>query len=224
MGSGNSWSQGLLACLPSPIATVSKRASSIPSLTEYFGRLAISSDNNAALYDGPRESIYSDSGIFTSSYDGNVYLRDVNGQIIRTFDATGKAEGINLWPSNGFSGGSLLSIANPFIKNTYSVDSTVTLYTTFLPPTDVKENNQFQNLSVFPNPVSDNLTIDLTASDNLLSPIVEIFNILGEKVCELTITERKTTFSARKIGLSPGIYILKTKSLKNVQTMKFVVL
>ena len=179
--------------------------------------------DNDSLYNGPRESIFSDSGIYTSSYDGIVYLRDLNGNLLNTFDATGKAEGMNLWYEYNNSSNALLSIANPYISHSYKIDSTVTLYTT-IKQSDVKENDAVDNLIIYPNPVTDNFIVNFAGIPLESVSSIEIFNNLGEKAGTVSTDEINSPISIKEFGLSTGIYNLRINFGRDVKTIKFIVM
>ncbi|MBC3758906.1 T9SS type A sorting domain-containing protein [Hyunsoonleella sp. SJ7] len=74
------------------------------------------------------------------------------------------------------------------------------------------------SLSIYPNPVKDNLYI--TANSNLENSIVQIFDIQGKTQISI---ELSTDNSLNLQSLSKGIYFLKIKDvLGNVTTKKFV--
>lgn len=77
-------------------------------------------------------------------------------------------------------------------------------------------DNNFANLSMYPNPASEKLTLraDVTI-DN-----VQLFNVLGKNVMNVSINDNNTSIDVS--SLSTGIYILKYSSDNKVGTMKFV--
>ena len=75
------------------------------------------------------------------------------------------------------------------------------------------ENTSFIN--IFPNPVSDNLTIETTEKAT-----IEIINIEGQILKTINTTERQTTINAT--DLSSGIYIIKVETEKGVAVKKFI--
>jgi len=69
----------------------------------------------------------------------------------------------------------------------------------------VNELNNLFNISVFPNPASDKLTIECMQNAN-----IEILNIEGQIIKRLTTNNNHTTLDLSK--LSSGIYIIKVKT------------
>ena len=84
------------------------------------------------------------------------------------------------------------------------------------PATSVEENNFSRDVSVYPNPSNDQFTISGVQPGNRL----EIYNMTGEKVCDLKLNDQKETFSH---SLNPGIYFLTVTDGKNMYRNKLIV-
>lgn len=81
----------------------------------------------------------------------------------------------------------------------------------------VSNNETIENLSIYPNPVS-NGKIYITTKQNLTKDI-EIFDVLGKKIYTTSIFGKELNITK----LSPGIYILKIKENNITATRKLVV-
>jgi len=79
-------------------------------------------------------------------------------------------------------------------------------------PVGIQQRNMNQNIKVFPNPASNNLTIDLPAANSQ----VTIFDGVGRKVDEFFATDKRITIDVS--GYTRGIYFIKS----NDQVTKFV--
>lgn len=96
------------------------------------------------------------------------------------------------------------------------------------PSTSVNEDNAPQNiLSVFPNPVSDNIGITMNLNEEIISKI-ELFDLLGNIINSVNVSNQINSFSlpGRDIygnDLLDGIYFLKVQTEKSVYVRKFVV-
>jgi hypothetical protein len=85
-----------------------------------------------------------------------------------------------------------------------------------------QENKQqvpaaIEGLSFYPNPVS-NGKIYITSKSSLDKEIT-IFDVLGKKVLQATITTKELNIST----LSPGVYIIKIKEGEATATRKLIV-
>ncbi len=83
-------------------------------------------------------------------------------------------------------------------------------------------------LKVYPNPSSNNITIDYTLSTDNSSAIITMYNSTGMKVAEytdnsLSAGERKHTLNVKELGLSEGLYIVTLMSGGTIQTQKVIV-
>jgi hypothetical protein len=78
-------------------------------------------------------------------------------------------------------------------------------------------NPAIDGLSFYPNPVSTG-KIYITSKSSLEKDIL-IFDVLGKKVMQTTLTARELNIS----NLSPGVYIIKIKEGEATATRKLIV-
>ncbi|MCS3870800.1 hypothetical protein J3D55_003716 [Chryseobacterium ginsenosidimutans] len=74
--------------------------------------------------------------------------------------------------------------------------------------------NKFENLSIFPNPVSDILNISGIISDSEF----EIYNAVGQKVSGGKISDQKVNVNE----LTKGVYFISIKDKENITRLKFI--
>lgn len=86
-----------------------------------------------------------------------------------------------------------------------------------LNPTITSSSNTIEDLTIFPNPVSDG-KLHITTKQNLPKTI-EIYDVLGKQIFATSIIGKTLNVSK----LSPGIYILKIKENKILATRKLIV-
>ena len=79
------------------------------------------------------------------------------------------------------------------------------------------QEQQFDNLNMFPNPVG-NGHVYIT-SKTLAPKDIEIFDVLGKRIMQLTISTKELNVSS----LSPGVYIIKIKEGEQRATRKLIV-
>lgn len=111
-------------------------------------------DIDTPSWDGPRECKYVDSDghdfVFVSCWDSKIRVYDLGtGNIFNIFKTDGKAEGIL------FDNGRLF-VANPYLNSTYLPNDSVSVF--IVTPVSVSEN-YYNELVLFPNPVSEILNI-----------------------------------------------------------------
>lgn len=97
----------------------------------------------------------------------------------------------------------------------YGCDSII--ITTILPTSLVNNNPYVDKLKVYPNPVSNELTIELEG--NKVQVNFEILNNLGQVIME-GVLEEKTTVITNK--LIPSIYLIRVKNDKVSKVVRFV--
>lgn len=84
----------------------------------------------------------------------------------------------------------------------------------------IEEDDMSQNISIFPNPASSRLSIDISKEPAQNTKLI-ISNINGQAIHTQQITEPKTEIDIS--SLSAGIYIVKLQSAKEAVTQKLVV-
>ena len=80
------------------------------------------------------------------------------------------------------------------------------------------EENPSESLSIYPNPATGGKVFLNSKSSELKE--IEIFDILGKKVMQTTITSNKEINIS---SLTPGIYIITVKESEHVATRKLIV-
>jgi hypothetical protein len=78
------------------------------------------------------------------------------------------------------------------------------------------DENQFEDIRIFPNPVIDFLSINTTTDINEM----EIFSILGQQILSIKVNQKETTINVST--LQNGVYFLKLKGIREVKTLKFL--
>lgn len=81
----------------------------------------------------------------------------------------------------------------------------------------IEDNVQTNTTNIYPNPSTEQITIDL---ENSSATKAEIFNQYGEIVFTRNLTEKTTTIN---YGLTPGMYIIKLTSANNTTSSKLFV-
>jgi hypothetical protein len=71
----------------------------------------------------------------------------------------------------------------------------------------ITENNINDNISVFPNPTSNMVTVEIT-NNNFVKGNIEVLNSVGQVVINVAITNNKNTINTSK--LADGVYYIKT--------------
>ena len=135
------------------------------------------------------------------------------------YDA-GTEEGTTYSLSNpATSGGTITSLSGvaPF-DNTRVAELSITLASVL----STNDNSNFENITVFPNPVNDILTLKNIASAKLKS--VQIFNILGELSKTLLVRRNIGNLEVDVSNLTSGIYLLKLNNeAGHSKTQKLIV-
>ena len=105
----------------------------------------------------------------------------------------------------------------------YIASLLVFFFTLSISAQEVKQQTKFQEsvsiegLSLYPNPVS-NGKVYITSKNDLFKEII-IFDVLGKKVLQTTITSRELVVS----NLTPGVYIIKINEGEATATRKLIV-
>lgn len=79
------------------------------------------------------------------------------------------------------------------------------------------QDQPFENLSIYPNPVG-NGKIYISSKTNAEKDI-EIFDVLGKRVMQLTIATKELSVAS----LTPGVYIIKIKEGELRATRKLII-
>ena len=164
-------------------------------------------------YDGPRETIplrgpneFGNSYGITTAYNGNIYFTNNDGIIVDSLDAHGKAESVYSYFD--------LIIATPFMKDTYTPDTAVTVYGR---PESVDENRD-KLFSIFPNPAVSRF--NLMSIENEIVLGTEIVNILGVKVAEYSDAATDGNY---EFNLPAGKYFVRVRHQKGITTLPLTV-
>ena len=81
----------------------------------------------------------------------------------------------------------------------------------------IQETTVIEGLSLYPNPVS-NGKVYITSKNDLDKNII-IFDVLGKKVLQTTMSSKELNIS----NLSPGVYIIKIDEEQATATRKLIV-
>jgi hypothetical protein len=84
-------------------------------------------------------------------------------------------------------------------------------------PSKLQETSIIEGLNLYPNPVS-NGKVYITSKNDLDKEII-IFDVLGKKVLQTTISSKELGVS----NLSPGVYIIKINEGEATATRKLIV-
>ena len=80
----------------------------------------------------------------------------------------------------------------------------------------VKVKNFEDEVVMFPNPASDMVEINISFIDE-----VEVFNLLGERICHIKANHEAVNLDVSKFPA--GIYIVQVKQMKNFYVGKLIV-
>lgn len=83
--------------------------------------------------------------------------------------------------------------------------------------TNTSQELSIDGLTIYPNPVSTGKIY--ISSKSSLDKKIEIFDVLGKKVLEVTITTKEVNVA----NLTPGIYIIKIKEKDASATRKLII-
>ncbi len=161
-------------------------------------------------------SIVLDSaGIFLVKYDADgiaLWAKRVSGStcdlwISIALDATG-----NTYMSGSFSNNIPLTFGSTTLTNAGSCDIFLAKLSSVV---GIKENS-LNNISVYPNPIKNNLTIE---TNSIKEQRLEIINLIGQTVYTIYINKKATINTS---AFANGVYILKLSSDKETAVRKFV--
>ncbi len=79
------------------------------------------------------------------------------------------------------------------------------------------QDQYFENLNIYPNPVGNGRVI--VSSKTNAEKEIEIFDVLGKRVLQVTITTKELNVSS----LSPGVYIIKIREGEQRATRKLII-
>lgn len=177
-----------------------------------FDSKALKLDKNDLFYnfytadnEGPRESIEYEGKIYTTAYNGYVYINSYPQTTADSLRAYGKAEGMAV---NRY----VLAIATPYIEKTYEPINLVQIYISL--PASVDNNSVEKHLNIFPNPANESININT----DLTGGVIEIISTAGIKVYESQIVN-----NIDLSGFTAGVYFLKIQSGNNFRINKFTV-
>lgn len=164
---------------------------------------------NTSGFNGPRESIYGNSGlIFSTTYESNLAILD-NNSLISNVPLDGKAESVILLDESK----NYLAISLVSQKENYTANDKVTLFN--LISLGISSENDTK-ISVYPNPSSDFINI----SSEINADNYEIFDISGVKILSNQF-DQNARIDIR--NLAAGSYILFVKSSDNAIAAKVIV-
>ena len=83
--------------------------------------------------------------------------------------------------------------------------------------TGIEDNAQTETFSVYPNPATNNITIELSISDNSTA---SVYNLEGQMLLEQNLLATKTEMDIS--SLSKGVYVIKLNTENGVAVRKFV--
>jgi hypothetical protein len=101
------------------------------------------------------------------------------------------------------------------LTNSVGCDSTLTLNLTIEDCTGIKENLNNLQVLIYPNPATNNLTIETSPQ-----AIIEITNIQGQLIKTIVAIGNKTTIDVS--ALPSGVYVVEVNMEKGVEVKKFV--
>jgi photosystem II stability/assembly factor-like uncharacterized protein len=151
---------------------------------------------------------------------GGTYNLNGGNVILKTDDG-----GLN-WFNQSINGtgynGSLNAVFFPVPDTGYIVGEKCILKTTNgggFPVGISEQNKNTSNLSIRPNPTSNQITISTPTTPNK-NTIVTMFNIGGQQIMEYQIAEQQTVVDVS--GLPQGVYFVRIRDDRTVQVGKFV--
>lgn len=154
-------------------------------------------------FNGPRESIYSSklNQIITSTYNGVVYIHNLNGDLIDSIETEANPEGILLIDRPI----PLLFVANEFMKDTYEPNSSFQVFSS-------KTLSKFESSEVKPF-LCFNSTSNLIEIRNIdfqnENLAFQIYNSLGELIHkEQVLNSEKFSIDLNKFNSANGCYFI----------------
>ncbi len=174
-------------------------------------------------YDGPRETLlineakskdYKDFEFYTTAYDGHVYYGKGNKILETSENNNKKRQGIAYYYNLGKV--VVTDISNP----DYSPATSITFYDRV---SSVEANN-ITNISVYPNPVVNEINMQIAEIENA-SCDVNIFDILGNVIANAKseISNNNLKYNISSLNLAKGTYYVKVKADNKTISSKFVI-
>ena len=103
----------------------------------------------------------------------------------------------------------MISVHFPTLDTGYIVGLNGVLLKTTTGGVGINENFSPQNIKIYPNPASNNITIDIPGISEFSSYSMIIYNILGEKQIEKVIRKNSNNKNVSITILSQGSYVIK---------------
>ncbi len=111
---------------------------------------------------------------------------------------------------------------SPYLSNLYYKTTMIGAENLRLASTEnAIENDDHSGINIYPNPVSDNVYINLGNDNNMAGSEIEILNIGGQVVKKVVITNNNTAIDVK--DLDNGLYFIKLKSADDVILKKLLV-
>ena len=158
--------------------------------------------------------------------DVSLIVTDTAGNIkyVKTWGDTLNDSGLSIKQTydGGYAIAGYYNYGDPYLYVVYGPDMGFYLKTDqYGNITNINDQYNFNtnHISAFPNPATDNITIDVSSSLNTHSTI-EILNIQGQTILQKQLQQDKTNINIS--GLAKGVYIVKVQTEKGETVKKFV--
>ena len=220
--------------------TLSSKGMPRDSITGYTGYPSVS----AITVKGDTIFAGTNSGIYLSSNNGNSW--DSIGLLNNVSAFSTKGDTIVAGNSGGYEGCSMLFSSNsasswsamnydlPAFGNVYALainkgylfaggmgwTGSIGVWKIPLSEVGIKEiNNNESNIKVYPNPVTDEIRV---ISNQCSVNSVEIYNILGEKIYSLPLTDNRSPITINCSSFAKGVYFIKATTSEGAVVKKFI--
>lgn len=165
-----------------------------------------------------KPGVSSDFHIYAMEWDAQKIIFSVDGINHLTYNPALKNQ--YTWPFNAeqyilLNVAIEPSVTAGFVQSAMEVDYVRVYQQTALETNNIVQEN---NLMLFPNPVSEILT--LKTNENLLGSNVSVCSLLGQELDTFTLNSNETTLDLTHY--QNGIYILKVNSQMGIQNYKFI--
>jgi len=98
--------------------------------------------------------------------------------------------------------------------------------TSFSSPVVLTDGNMIENVTVYPNPVTDLLKVSFRSNQSSIA-VISIFNNIGKQAfsqeSEVEVGTNIIPIDLRNYGIEPGIYFVQLKIGREVATRKLIV-